>query len=319
MRTLILLSASLLLILEVTAQPVLNKVYDFQPGHHYKYKKLTTGSTLDSTGISTFGANLNWDFSTLTWDTTIYTDSIISCANSIYGASFPSCAFVYKESNGIEQYYAKSNDTVYYLGNSYGSPATLDPPPPSAIYPTSYHPSDFVYSGFQTYLAGVGYWTYQARYNAYGTLKHSPTAVFPNVGLYFTSGGNAGLAFSDYIFFQNNEVDPLLRIQFRHTPGGTSLEYIYASEEALTANRVNEFLRSDLTIFPNPASEFLEINSGVTIGNYTVHSIDGRVLSSGVSEGKRLTLHLNDLPTGLYLLQIRDHKGLKHTQKFFKQ
>ena len=63
----------------------------------------------------------------------------------------------------------------------------------------------------------------------------------------------------------------------------------------------------NLTIFPNPASSFLYIETTENFDNYTIISAEGKLQASGKLFSNKIDV--NDLSSGLYYLQISNLKG----------
>jgi hypothetical protein len=72
---------------------------------------------------------------------------------------------------------------------------------------------------------------------------------------------------------------------------------------------VNENSLNQVSIFPVPSSEVLNVNVGHEIFNatsYRIFSVDGKqVLSGGVYSAKQ-QLDISNLPSGVYVLQVQD-------------
>ena len=71
-------------------------------------------------------------------------------------------------------------------------------------------------------------------------------------------------------------------------------------------------VEQSLEIYPNPASDFLEINISCEEVEYSIFNIMGQEVNNGFSSG---TISVEELELGLYFLQIKD-EGLFKTAKF---
>jgi len=60
----------------------------------------------------------------------------------------------------------------------------------------------------------------------------------------------------------------------------------------------------NLSIYPVPASDYIEIQSKMTLDYYYIAGADGKVLRSGLLSGHRGQVSLRDLPQGFYLVGI---------------
>ena len=75
---------------------------------------------------------------------------------------------------------------------------------------------------------------------------------------------------------------------------------------------INEYKQDNVSIYPNPASDFLEINISCEEVEYSIFNIMGQEMSKGTSCG---TVSVEELESGLYFLQIQEN-GLCKTAKF---
>lgn len=299
-------------VLGASAQPVLNNLFDFVPGDEYVFRKLAPGQSLDTVGIPTVGAGLTWNFSTLQLSPTINRDTVIAPSQSAFPASFPTATYVFKEHSGLQQYYRKRNDTVMYLGsNAGGMPTVFNPGGMTIILPANYGPSgNNIFGVTPTQIPGGATWTYWGRYNAYGTLQLPGGVTVPNVGLYVVSGGDASQRYTDYMWAQPGKKDPVMRVQWRHTGGVTTVNHLYVSVASLTGiEEAQTSTDSGLGIFPNPAKGTVQVRSGTAIRTLTLCDATGRLLRT--SEGA--TMDVSGLPRGVYLLRATSKDGTRRS------
>ena len=73
-----------------------------------------------------------------------------------------------------------------------------------------------------------------------------------------------------------------------------------------------------LSVYPNPASDRLQVESADRIEHYEVYSITGALLRHGTVGNNSFTLDLEALPTGTYLLKMTS-EGIVQTKRFVKQ
>ncbi|MEZ4949302.1 MAG: Omp28-related outer membrane protein [Saprospiraceae bacterium] len=77
---------------------------------------------------------------------------------------------------------------------------------------------------------------------------------------------------------------------------------------------VNELDFDAISISPNPASDFIQINTGkITLQSVQMTDLNGRVLKQidGINSIGNYTLHLNDVSKGIYLLRAETSEGVK--------
>lgn len=286
------------------AQPILNKMYDFQIGHTYSYRKTPLNWNIDTAVIPTIGSNLTWNFDTVNLEPTTLTDSILSPIGKPGTNSFNGADFVWKEYSGTYQYYRKTTDTIFYMGNYSSWASTFTPNPMTVIFPSSMS-SGYIYSNFQTVVAGNGNWVYDARYNAFGTLK-LPGVTHQDVGLYVTVGGKGNLSFADYFWFKENQVDPLMRIQFVWTLSGSAVQYLYMSSAALQPSSIASVRELQCQLFPNPSTSMLFLKANEEMKSVKIFSIYGQVVQQNAINGVATSIDISHLPVGIYTAHIED-------------
>ncbi len=311
MKKQILSLASVLLALAGNAQPVIDKLYDFQPGSIFTYKLLPTGVNIDTNTIATVGAGVTWDFSGLTLDNTIRTDSIKSLAGSSFPASFPGASYVFREHTGLQQYYRKGNDTVLYMGNDYGgSPSLFSPHAPTIVLPATWAAGGNNNYGPVNVNAAGNAWVYTGRYNAWGTLKLPGGATYQNVGLYIVKGGNTAQTYSDYMWAVPGRAQPLLRLQFQQTPSASRVYHSYFPLSALSPNSVGSVSTDakELLLSPNPAKDRLYFSGLANPVSLRITDLAGRQMKSISWEKGSPSVDVRGLPAGLYLLQLNTEK-----------
>lgn len=80
------------------------------------------------------------------------------------------------------------------------------------------------------------------------------------------------------------------------------------------------FSKNEYKVFPNPASDFIEISTNkVKTINYKIYNINAQIIESGVLElSESRLIDLKMLETGLYLLELESLNGIEH-HKIMKQ
>lgn len=73
-----------------------------------------------------------------------------------------------------------------------------------------------------------------------------------------------------------------------------------------------------ISVYPNPASEMINVRSGYVIHSYTLIDVSGRVLLSGICNQNTLQLNLEHLQSGTYILELADEHGkaVQQIQKY---
>jgi hypothetical protein len=86
--------------------------------------------------------------------------------------------------------------------------------------------------------------------------------------------------------------------------------------KSIVATSSETVVKDNIKIFPNPAMDVLKIEdlSGRDF-NYTVYTVDGRILLTGSSVQGSL-IQTADWPQGIYLLQVEDFTGKMMVKRF---
>ena len=71
----------------------------------------------------------------------------------------------------------------------------------------------------------------------------------------------------------------------------------------------------EIVLFPNPAVDFIRIDSPVDIKSWTLFNLNGKAIKHSGSE---LQIPVNDLPAGFYFLRLNTANG-SVTKKFIKR
>ncbi len=79
-----------------------------------------------------------------------------------------------------------------------------------------------------------------------------------------------------------------------------------------------ELSNSELTIYPNPAIDYLTIASNSAIGHIMVFNSLGQIVLNSNTQTNQFQLNINDLTQGIYYVRI-DNEGTTTTRKILKQ
>ncbi|MEZ5083319.1 MAG: carboxypeptidase-like regulatory domain-containing protein [Bacteroidales bacterium] len=72
---------------------------------------------------------------------------------------------------------------------------------------------------------------------------------------------------------------------------------------------VNEYASGDITIHPNPATDFVNIKSGVTIESLIVYDHSGRIITEDIVHDKFYKFNSSKLTSGVYFFRIKTSEG----------
>lgn len=98
--------------------------------------------------------------------------------------------------------------------------------------------------------------------------------------------------------------------------GSNSGQYILnVSETGLTTENVNsEF---EVTLYPNPAKDFIQISSGSSIKSIQLYSIDGQLVNSiNCNNETSKRIGCSELSAGSYMIRLISEDGSVHVSKF---
>ena len=85
----------------------------------------------------------------------------------------------------------------------------------------------------------------------------------------------------------------------------------------VTSLSVDEFTKDDISYYPNPVSDYLNIESKKVINNVTVYNILGKVVLQSEPHSVSPKIDMSQLPTGPYVVRIKSEYGEK-TVKIIK-
>ena len=77
-----------------------------------------------------------------------------------------------------------------------------------------------------------------------------------------------------------------------------------------------ENLKDKISLFPNPAREYVTINNAETIENVTLYDVNGRTIK--IINGVAKKIEISDLQSGIYFIKIKTKTAFE-TMKFMKE
>ena len=84
-----------------------------------------------------------------------------------------------------------------------------------------------------------------------------------------------------------------------------------------TYDQVNENDGTLLTVYPNPATDRLNVVSEEAVGQYEIYDMTGALLLSEDAGSSKFSIDVQALPAGVYLLTLRT-KDVVTTKRFIK-
>jgi len=125
------------------------------------------------------------------------------------------------------------------------------------------------------------------------------------------------------IKFYNSVTDEVVDLDtnFNVKSQGSIKKFPIAIKSEEVPNKLTSAVEANIVeVYPSPFTNALQINTGKTIKNVSVHNSIGNVLKSVKDvNDSNLTLETQDYSTGLYLVSIEFTDGTVVTKKVFKK
>ena len=105
-----------------------------------------------------------------------------------------------------------------------------------------------------------------------------------------------------------------------NTPQATVQTFLFVDSIDLTTNLSSaDFENSNFSVFPNPATDFLNVNSKLaTIQSVVVSDINGRTIKNVAFNQTNVQVNVSDLNAGIYMVTINSEEG-STVKKFVKK
>ena len=143
-------------------------------------------------------------------------------------------------------------------------------------------------------------------------MENTGTASAPAFGTAQTNPFGLAAAVSGYAFLSLDDMDGDGDIDlFVGEYGAGTSPNLYYYENLETSVGVENPSALDVSVFPNPANDQLNINIGSTNGTTNIQLVDAvgkTILSSRFNETNNV-LNISDLPTGIYIMTIENDLG----------
>ena len=108
---------------------------------------------------------------------------------------------------------------------------------------------------------------------------------------------------------------------FADAPTGDSPMFFFDDFEYKEATGVginNHITSADITMFPNPAYDQVEISSLEIIKEVTIFNNMGQMVLNQASDNSRVVINISNYPTGIYTVQIKTENGIKTEKLLIK-
>jgi hypothetical protein len=310
MKKILLLASGLFVQTFLFAQPVISSALP-GVGSTYAFNSVS-GAITHPLG----GASQNWNFNPLS-NSALLTYSVIPQSDltatdistfpnaNYYVQSFLSGNPLGKDFKEIDALYFQNwgsqgsggsynvftqSQLIYEIGQTFGTTAV----------------KNFVSSGGSSIARSV-------KYDGYGNIT-LPGGTFNNV--IRTRVTDAGSSDSLFIYYGTSPVmHPLL--QYVVTSGGTvQNKFLYQYTNLITG--IAHLKGDDFKIYPNPASDFLNIELPDNENyNFEIYDVNGQLILSDTKASKRI--NLPELSQGIYMLKVWNSKQVFKSQRFIIQ
>jgi hypothetical protein len=100
-----------------------------------------------------------------------------------------------------------------------------------------------------------------------------------------------------------------------NTPMYVCVDNVVLMQKKLAINNSN-VLENQITLYPNPAVDFINLDINNTNFNYQIIDIKGSLVKQGDYSN---TVYVGDLTPGVYMIKLNGKFGKIHTQRFIKQ
>lgn len=99
--------------------------------------------------------------------------------------------------------------------------------------------------------------------------------------------------------------------------GGKSIVYLITELDiSLTGININK--TNDINIYPNPATDILNISLNENVKSLEITTITGSVISSFNANSNQMTFNVSDLSEGVYMIRFTNYDGSTVIKKFVK-
>lgn len=97
------------------------------------------------------------------------------------------------------------------------------------------------------------------------------------------------------------------------------IDYVSVIALADTVSSISETEQLNFSLYPNPATKLVNIESREQLRQVRILDIRGREVTAQVATGSKHTFSVEHVPKGIYLLQVTDAEGNTTTQRLIKQ
>lgn len=277
--------------------------------NHYKIANDATKGKIIEVSMPTVTTG-NYIYEMLNWNSRTQGNNIITFTQWLYTGSSasadPQTRFAFFGETGIIGGYNYNHNTRAIRGYIYGDLNNIGTPSNFTL---------FLLTGSQDKILPENTWV-ELRYG-YDTITgdHSWYIVDQNINGGYTYMSTAG----------NPAEYNIIPIKGQNMPTGTTtLKYDSYKIQAVNNNNLStdkqELTIGEIKVYPNPANDVINVSStqGV-IQHYAIVDLTGKTVKFGeVSSLENLSVNIQDLASGAYIMNIKTDKAIKNL-KFVKK
>ena len=316
------------------AQPVLTGAnLNLVPGDLSYYNKCDTAGVKIDAG----GPGHLWNYGVLA---IIKTDTmhVVACSSTPYCDSFPAGSIAVAYSPVNVGYWVGNNDFCMGVGShsdqvGYSYVLRQDTMKYPVSYPMSWN--DTSLEAYDTTFAS-SHLLRRGRsiVDGYGTLI-LPSGTFTNVlrihnVVYLTdsnfTGGSLGVfnyRTDVYVWYVPGYHFPLLSIEVDNDLVTGAIQDVYCVNYSSGPGIAKLLVVNDqvpgIRVYPNPANDVIRVGGLQSMVNYRLLNIVGSELRSGSLDAANNVVPVNDLASGIYMLEVSNAYGEKSINKIIKQ
>lgn len=116
-------------------------------------------------------------------------------------------------------------------------------------------------------------------------------------------------------FVATVDFDPNSGIENVTSQGGNDTYLLSLNETSLLSSEA--FEKANISIYPNPVSSVLNLQTELSDFNYVIYTIEGKIVKQGKSTISETSVDVSSLTSGIYLVEIESN-GTKSVQKIIK-
>lgn len=243
--------------------------------------------------------------------------TIMNLTSGIYNFKYASVDGSNEKTASVAKTNFKNKNLAYY---SFSGDSALDREPLTADW-------DIVFTKYTVFIPTpynvAGVWTNKNTKSS--EARKVPTTIENFTGLNFSDTTSIiGYDWKKYnptlgkytitdslVYVVKTSQDKYFKIFFTGYKGGSAGTYYFTTQGVLVT--VNKISKATVTVFPNPATEQLNISTSEKISNYNIFNIEGKAILSG----KDSKINTSELAKGIYILNINTSEGSSFV-KFIK-